>query len=160
MPIFCVKSVKIYTGQKNLHWRRQWRQWQLSGMRKKPKVIRYCVENGSFQDNLVLGAIPYLEWTPSSNILEDVIKVLDNFFLFVFHDWWRLSLVDPSTIFLWNLFSEYVTKRSWGFQDLQIAAIKLHWCLERCLYFLEEPVWFIWQPHTEGHKTRVYRFGV
>ena len=32
MPIFRVKSVKIYTGPKNLHWRRQWRQWQLSGM--------------------------------------------------------------------------------------------------------------------------------
>ena len=32
MPIFRVKSVKIYTGQKNLHWRRQWRQWQLWGM--------------------------------------------------------------------------------------------------------------------------------
>ena len=32
MPIFCFKSVKIYTGQKNLHWRRQWRQWQLWGM--------------------------------------------------------------------------------------------------------------------------------
>ena len=30
MPIFCVKSGKIYTGQKNLHWRRQQR---LSGMR-------------------------------------------------------------------------------------------------------------------------------
>ena len=58
----------------------------LYDLRKKPKVIRYCVENGSFQDNLVLGVIPYLEWTPSSNILEDVIKVLDNFFLFVFHD--------------------------------------------------------------------------
>ena len=33
MPIFRVKSVKIYTGQKNLHWRRQPRQWQLSGMK-------------------------------------------------------------------------------------------------------------------------------
>ena len=32
MPIFHVKSVKIYTGKKNLHWRRQWRQWQISGM--------------------------------------------------------------------------------------------------------------------------------
>ena len=32
MPIFCVKSVIIYTGQKNLHWRRQPRQRQLSGM--------------------------------------------------------------------------------------------------------------------------------
>ena len=32
MPIFRVKSVKIYTGQKNLHWQRQWRQWQLWGM--------------------------------------------------------------------------------------------------------------------------------
>ena len=32
MPIFRVKSVKIYTGQKNLHWRRQPRQRQLSGM--------------------------------------------------------------------------------------------------------------------------------
>ena len=29
---FLLASVKIYTGQKNLHWRRQWRQWQLSGM--------------------------------------------------------------------------------------------------------------------------------
>ena len=32
MPIFRVKSVKIDTGQKNLHWRRQPRQRQLSGM--------------------------------------------------------------------------------------------------------------------------------
>ena len=32
MPIFRVKSVKIYTGQKNLQWRRQPRQRQLSGM--------------------------------------------------------------------------------------------------------------------------------
>ena len=32
MPIFRVKSVKIYTGQKNLHWRRQPRQRQLWGM--------------------------------------------------------------------------------------------------------------------------------
>ena len=32
LPIFCVTSVKIYTGQKNLHWRRQQRQLQLSGM--------------------------------------------------------------------------------------------------------------------------------
>ena len=32
MPIFCVKCVKIYTGQKNLHWRRQPHQRQLSGM--------------------------------------------------------------------------------------------------------------------------------
>ena len=32
MPIFRVKSVKIYTGQKNLHGRRPWRPWQISGM--------------------------------------------------------------------------------------------------------------------------------
>ena len=41
MPIFRVKSVKIYTGQKNLHWRRQPRQRQLSGMQtftKNPKL--------------------------------------------------------------------------------------------------------------------------
>ena len=34
MPIFRVKSVKIYTGQKNLHWRRRPRRRQLSGMVK------------------------------------------------------------------------------------------------------------------------------
>ena len=39
MPIFSVKSVKIYTGQKNLHWRRQWRQWQLSGMPRNTSGI-------------------------------------------------------------------------------------------------------------------------
>ena len=32
MPIYCVKSVKIYTGQKNLHGRRPWRPWQIWGM--------------------------------------------------------------------------------------------------------------------------------
>ena len=32
MPIFRVKSVKIYTGQKNLHRRRRPRRRQLSGM--------------------------------------------------------------------------------------------------------------------------------
>ena len=32
MPIFRVKSVTIYTGRKNLHWRRQPRQRQLSGI--------------------------------------------------------------------------------------------------------------------------------
>ena len=34
MPIFRVKSVKIYTCQKNLHWRRRPRRRQLSGMKK------------------------------------------------------------------------------------------------------------------------------
>ena len=40
MPIFRVKSVKIYTGQKNLHWRRQPRQRQLWGMHQ--------IQNGLF----------------------------------------------------------------------------------------------------------------
>ena len=31
-PNFRVKSVKIYTGKKNLHGRRPWRPWQISGM--------------------------------------------------------------------------------------------------------------------------------
>ena len=34
MPIFCVKSVKIYTGQKNLHGRRPWRPLQIWGMKE------------------------------------------------------------------------------------------------------------------------------
>ena len=32
MPIFCVKSVKIYTGQKKFTWVYPWRPWQISGM--------------------------------------------------------------------------------------------------------------------------------
>ena len=28
------------------------------------------------------------------------------------------------------------------------------------MYFLEEPVWHIWQPHTKDHKTRTHRFAV
>ena len=47
MPIFRVKSVKIYTGQKNLHWRRQWRQWQLSGMEKMNKNW-FCILSVDF----------------------------------------------------------------------------------------------------------------
>ena len=42
MPIFRVKSVKIYTDQKNLHWRRQPRQRQLSGM--NPWARKIAVE--------------------------------------------------------------------------------------------------------------------
>ena len=38
MPIFRVKSVKIYTGQKNLHGRRPWRPWQIWGMH--PSSVR------------------------------------------------------------------------------------------------------------------------
>ena len=49
MPIFRVKSVKIYTGQKNLHWRRQPRQWQLSGMPN----MRYLYSSGT-------SLVPYL----------------------------------------------------------------------------------------------------
>ncbi len=49
MPIFRFKSVKIYTGQKNLHWRRQWRQWQLWGMTwPKPNIVP-----GAFYDMYV-----------------------------------------------------------------------------------------------------------
>ena len=44
MPIFRVNSVKIYTGQKNLHWRRQWRQWQLWGMLKSTSLMTLVVE--------------------------------------------------------------------------------------------------------------------
>ena len=44
LPIFRVKSVKIYTGQKNLHWRRQ---RQLSGMvlplTQKPTLYRHSL---------------------------------------------------------------------------------------------------------------------
>ena len=40
MPIFRVKSVKIYTGQKNLHWRRQPCQRQLSGMPPHPPELK------------------------------------------------------------------------------------------------------------------------
>ena len=32
LQIFRIKSLKIYTGQKNLHGRRPWRPWQISGM--------------------------------------------------------------------------------------------------------------------------------
>ena len=32
MPIFCVKSVKIYIGQKKFTWVYPWRPWQISGM--------------------------------------------------------------------------------------------------------------------------------
>ena len=32
MPIFCVKSVKIYTGQKKFTWVYSWRSWQIWGM--------------------------------------------------------------------------------------------------------------------------------
>ena len=32
MPIFCVKPVKIYTGQKNFTWIYSWRSWQIWGM--------------------------------------------------------------------------------------------------------------------------------
>ena len=38
LPIFRVRSVKIYTGQKNLHWRRRPRRRQLSGMLSLEKV--------------------------------------------------------------------------------------------------------------------------
>ena len=34
LPIFCVKSIKIYTGQKNFTWIHLWRSWQISGMNK------------------------------------------------------------------------------------------------------------------------------
>ena len=44
MPIFRVKSVKIYTGQKNLHWRRQPRQRQLSGMIMYVRICTYMIQ--------------------------------------------------------------------------------------------------------------------
>ena len=39
MPIFRVKSVKIYTGQKKITWIDSWRSWQISGMLvSSPKI--------------------------------------------------------------------------------------------------------------------------
>ena len=43
MPIFRVKSVKIYTGQKNLHWQRRPRRRQLSGMHGTILLTLFCV---------------------------------------------------------------------------------------------------------------------
>ena len=40
MPIFRVKSVKIHTGQKNLHWRRRPRRRQLSGMTNCTETLK------------------------------------------------------------------------------------------------------------------------
>ena len=44
MPIFRVKSVKIYTGQKNLHWRRRPRRRQLSGMYQSIQTRKYSTK--------------------------------------------------------------------------------------------------------------------
>ena len=54
MPIFHVKCVKIYTGQKNLHWRRQPRQWQLSGMgfnSSCPKILEQWSKAKTVKEN-------------------------------------------------------------------------------------------------------------
>ena len=45
MPIFRVKSVKIYTGQKNLHWRRRPRRRQLSGMQSGCILNTFWLKN-------------------------------------------------------------------------------------------------------------------
>ena len=61
MPIFRVKSVKIYTGQKNLHWRRRPRRRQLSGM--SPQQMQFSVIIEVYSSNIAntylsLGWIP------------------------------------------------------------------------------------------------------
>ena len=56
MPIFRVKSVKIYTGQKNLHWRRQ---RQLSGM------ILYSLSCDSWCGLTFLKCCPTTPYWPS-----------------------------------------------------------------------------------------------
>ena len=42
MPIFCVKSVKIYTGQKKITWIYSWRSWQISGLFATFSKVEYC----------------------------------------------------------------------------------------------------------------------
>ena len=53
MPNFRVKSVKIYTGQKNLHGRRLWRPWQIWGMRQDSGCCKFVNDPclGQFVDD-------------------------------------------------------------------------------------------------------------
>ena len=68
MPIFRVKSVKIYTGQKNLHWRRQWRQWQLSGM-----LTHLPIKGGLYRDDALFAS--NLPPKQVHKVMEEIIAI-------------------------------------------------------------------------------------
>ena len=74
MPIFRIKSVKIYTGQKNLHWRRQWRQWQLSGMPQYSICYRAQIYPFSQNYSDCLPNVCYSNWRKNSDNLNELIK--------------------------------------------------------------------------------------
>ena len=67
LPIFRVKSVKIYTCQKNLHWRRRPRRRQLSGM-CSILPTQYAVD--------IYGWDWMKSWFGNNNLLRDLRYVL------------------------------------------------------------------------------------
>ena len=63
-PIFRVKSVKIYTGQKNLHWRRQPRQWQLSGMWNEAPKLKLILDMKALMEIFEKHeSFEYMDWS-------------------------------------------------------------------------------------------------
>ena len=68
MPIFCVKSVKIYTGQKKITRVYPWRPWQISGM----GLI--CVLSGKIPDSGWWNV--QVSCQMSSNYQENTLNVL------------------------------------------------------------------------------------
>ena len=115
MPIFCFKSVKIYTGQKNLHWRRQWRQWQLWGMKYTTTRADLYMSYGSiliFNTSFLASLSPLL----SLSLLPPSLSSRSGHNVASRSDWsdCRITVVHKKAIFAANLASGCKTGQSAG----------------------------------------------
>ena len=111
MPIFRVKSVKIYTGQKNLHWRRRPRRRQLSGMHVSRKCIFFSKFSLTLYDIYCFANVFFLLKTSNFRVCKSWRRHLPSQGR---PHWWWVSRL------LWQLLLQ---KRGWP--------IKLNtWCLK------------------------------
>ena len=145
MPIFRVKSVKIYTGQKNLHWRRQWRQWQLSGMvvwsigcnRGKRHQV------GSRQATIKLTFL-WLSCTVSSDYSSTSLNVVSStrfFAISLFFFWTSCPTQTDTRLFEISVFYSWTDTRFCSSEPP--APHKLRGCLLKCEVTLQlSPSWW------------------
>ena len=102
MPIFRVKSVKIYTVQKNLHRRRPWRLWQIWGMIWPRKWAECCcpmIISAPLLSSLIFGSVEGKNWGHWSFSFVTFDQVQGNL-IFLSPQWLNMTTASKNEYFI------------------------------------------------------------
>ena len=122
MPIFCVKSVKIYTGQKKFTRTYSWRSWQISGM-YTATIKSHANDDSWFTHNI---------WSLEHLVTSKILDISANIILWSGWIWnFQTPRLLSFEIFLWCLKAKF-----------EISPLR------RRMFVINTTIWVVFEPNT------------